>query len=76
MINEFGFSHECMDVTPKSTTGTSMNRLEFDDVLFFYSIDDEENFANEETPYGENIIEFVQNPYWRGFSIKGYYIHN
>ena len=66
LINEFGFSHECIDGTARSTTGTIVNRLEFDDIVFRYP------FAST-TYYTE--FELSINPYWRGFSTKGYYLH-
>ena len=71
LINEFGFSHECIDVTARSTTGTTINRLEFDDVIFRYLMHDPEKPYYKEEIYYEIFI----NPYWRGFSIKGYYLH-
>ena len=77
LINEFGFSHECIDETAKSTTGTIVNRLEFDDLVFRFPL--ETFYDSDCSPYVYNfrckIYELCMNPYWRGFSIKGYYFH-
>ena len=74
LINEFGFSHECIDVTARSTTGTTINRLEFDDVILRYPMYDPEEWTIIGTEWSIHYEIFI-NPYWRGFSIKGYYLH-
>ena len=79
MINEFGFSHECIDETARSTTGTIVNRLEFDDLVFRFLLEtyyDSDCTVSHVNDYQCKIYELCMNPYWRGFSIKGYYLPN